>query len=138
MFPMVVSSHLDHDQVVSSLLQSGPIVKEGFEKQLTTSSVSLPSLVQTSKVELKPLPHDLKYAFIGEGKTFSVVILLDLDEKHEDNHLQVLKEYKSVIGWAIIDIKEISPSVCTNTSCLDETWVYDPGGIIPSLNDPVS
>ena len=34
----------------------------------------LPSFVQAPKLELKTLPDQLKYAYLGEEKTFPVII----------------------------------------------------------------
>ena len=35
---------------------------------------SIPSSVQPSKLDLKPLPFNLKYSFLGENKTFPIII----------------------------------------------------------------
>lgn len=82
MFPMVISSHLDHVQEVNSLSKLGPIIEEICEMQLITSSTLLPSPVQPPKVELKPLPHEFTFARLNKEETFLVV---HLDVEHGRN-----------------------------------------------------
>ncbi|CAN6562049.1 unnamed protein product [Malus baccata var. baccata] len=71
----------------------------------------LPSIEQAPTIELKLLPEHLKYAFLGESKTLPVIIAADLSNYEEEQLLQVLKEYKTVLGWTITDIKGISPTI---------------------------
>ena len=80
----------------------------------------LPSVLQAPKVELKQLPEQLKYAFLGEGETLPVIIAKDLTSLQEERLIRVLKERKSVIGWTIADIKGISPSTCMHRILLEE------------------
>jgi len=40
---------------------------------------SIPSRVQPPKLNLKPLPFNLKYSFFGENETFSVIISFKLN-----------------------------------------------------------
>lgn len=68
---------------------------------------------KVTKLELKPLLVELKYAFLGPDETFLMIISSKLDSFQEGKLLRVLKELKSAIGWNIIDIKGISPLVCT-------------------------
>jgi hypothetical protein len=79
----------------------------------------LPSIVQAPVAELKPLPDHLKYAFLGEKETLSVIISSKLNESQEEKLVAVLKKYKSAIGWTIADIKGISPSTCTHRILLE-------------------
>lgn len=58
----------------------------------------LPSQEKVTKLELKPLPVELKYAFLGPEETFLVVISSKLDSLQEDKLLRVLKEHKGAIG----------------------------------------
>ena len=73
----------------------------------------LPSSEQVLKLELKPFPVELKYAFLGTDETFPMVISSKLDSLQEGKLLNVLRKHKSAIGWNIADIKGISPLVCT-------------------------
>ncbi|CAN6551449.1 unnamed protein product [Malus baccata var. baccata] len=80
----------------------------------------LPSIEQAPALELKLLPEHLKYVFLGESKTLPVIIAADLSNYEEEQLLQVLKEYKTVLGWTIADIKGISPTMCMHRIFLEE------------------
>ena len=55
---------------------------------------------ETEKLDLKPLPTELKYAYLEEGGQCLVVISSSLNASQEDN--------------LILDLKGISPLVCTH------------------------
>ncbi|XP_075633464.1 uncharacterized protein LOC142605923 [Castanea sativa] len=65
------------------------------------------------KLELKPLPSKLRYAFLGQDSTLPVIINSSLSDVEEENLLRILREHKLGLGWTISDIKGISPSICT-------------------------
>ncbi|XP_037495738.1 uncharacterized protein LOC119370859 [Jatropha curcas] len=52
----------------------------------------LPSVLQAPKLELKPLPDHLKYAFLGNGDTLPVIISSKLSEVEEESLVQILLE----------------------------------------------
>ena len=79
----------------------------------------LPSSEQAPKLELKPLPFAIKYAFLGTDETFPVVISYKLDSLQEGKLLNFLRKYKSAIVWNIADIKGISTLVCTHKIYLE-------------------
>jgi len=72
------------------------------------------------KKELKPLPNNLKYKFLGPADTLPVIIASDLHVAQEEKLLDVLREHKEAIGWTIEDIKGISPSVVMHKIHLEE------------------
>ena len=72
------------------------------------------------KLELKPLPSHLKYAFLGLDETFPVIISFSLESKQENKLLEILTTHKTAIGWTIADIKGISPLICTHRIHLQE------------------
>ncbi|XP_008222434.1 PREDICTED: uncharacterized protein LOC103322307 [Prunus mume] len=72
----------------------------------------IPSVAKPPKLELKPLPSHLKYAYLAEFETLPVIIVFDLTPLEEDKLIMVLKEFKSAIGWSIANIKGISPTMC--------------------------
>ncbi|CAH9110594.1 unnamed protein product [Cuscuta europaea] len=80
----------------------------------------LPSTVQPPEVELKPLPSQLKYAFLGSNDTLPVIISSELTPTQEDKLIRVLREYKEAIGWSIADIKGISPAICMHRILLED------------------
>jgi hypothetical protein len=80
----------------------------------------LPSVLQAPIPELKSLPSHLKYVFLGDEGTLPVIISSKLNAPQEEKLVQVLKEYKTAIGWTIADIKGISPSTCMHRILLEE------------------
>jgi hypothetical protein len=72
------------------------------------------------KKELKPLPENLKYKFLGPAESLPVIIASDLVDAQEEKLLDVLREHKEAIGWTIEDIKGISPSVVMHKIHLEE------------------
>ena len=86
---------------------------------LATNKV-LPSVVQAPKLELKALPHHLKYAYLGEEDTLPVIVSSSLNKQQEERLLEVLKRHKTAIGWTLADIKGISPTLCVHRILLEE------------------
>ena len=80
----------------------------------------LPSEERPPKLELKPLPSHLKYAFLGVEETFLVIISSSLDSDQENKLLEILRTHKTAIGWTIADIKGISLLICTHRIHLEE------------------
>jgi hypothetical protein len=64
---------------------------------LTSSTPPVPSLESPPKLELKPLPDKLKYAFLGSNDTLPVIIASDLQNDQEDSLVAVLKKHKEAI-----------------------------------------
>jgi hypothetical protein len=50
------------------------------------------------KKELKPLPDNLKYKFLGPTDSLPVIIASDLMDAQEEELLDVLREHKEAIG----------------------------------------
>ena len=80
----------------------------------------MPSSEEPPQLKLKPLPNGLKYAFLGPGETFPIVISSALNEEQEGKLLNVLRDHKSALGWTIVDIKGISPLICTHKIYLED------------------
>ncbi|KAB2632567.1 hypothetical protein D8674_028814 [Pyrus ussuriensis x Pyrus communis] len=97
-------------------LNVSPIV----EPLKSSMSHLIPSTVKAPKLELKPLPPHLKYAYLAEFETLPIIIASDLTPTEEDKLIRVLKEFKSVFGWSIADIKGISPTMCMHRILLEE------------------
>ncbi|KAK8593995.1 hypothetical protein V6N12_046066 [Hibiscus sabdariffa] len=90
------------------------LVNSILSKELFTSPKTklLPSVLQAPQIELKELPKHLKYAFLGDNGTLSVIVSNKLSEKQENELISVLCKHKEAIGWTIADIKGLSPSTC--------------------------
>ena len=72
------------------------------------------------KLDLKPLPVELKYAFLEEGNQCPVMISSVLNASQENSLLNILRKCKQAIGWKISDLKGISPLVCTHHIYMEE------------------
>ena len=91
-----------------------------FEPLPPNEDKTLPSEERPPKLELKPLPTHLKYAFLGEEDTFPVIISSSLDVTQETQLLEILKTHRTALGSTIADIKGISPLICTHRIHLEE------------------
>ena len=67
---------------------------------------------EPQKLDLKPLPFELKYAYLEEHEQCPVVISSLLNNQQENNLLNILRENKQAIRWKITDLKGISLAVC--------------------------
>ena len=76
--------------------------------------------MEPQQLELKPLPAELKYAFLEENEQCPVVISSLLTTAQEYNLLHLLKKNKQALGWKISDLKGINPSICTHHIYLEE------------------
>ncbi|WJZ87893.1 hypothetical protein VitviT2T_007241 [Vitis vinifera] len=75
---------------------------------------------ETPKLNLKPLPVELKYTYLEENNQCPVIISSSLTSHQEISLLEVLKRCKKAIGWQISDLKGISPLVCTHHIYMEE------------------
>ena len=80
----------------------------------------LPSIVQPAKFELKPLPADLKYAYLEKNEKLPVIVAKDLQPDQEERLLLILRQKKKAIGWSVADIPGISPSMCMHQVLLEK------------------
>nr|GEY77211.1 reverse transcriptase domain-containing protein [Tanacetum cinerariifolium] len=65
-------------------------------------------------LELKDLPHHLKYVFLEETSKLPVIIAKDLKREEKEQLLKVLKSHKRAIAWKISNIRGINPNFCTH------------------------
>ncbi|KAL4355065.1 hypothetical protein GQ457_06G013840 [Hibiscus cannabinus] len=79
-----------------------------------------PSIEQPPKLELKQLPEQLKYAYLGNNKTLPVIISSKLQADQEERLIATLWQHKEALGWTIADIKGISPTICMHKILLDD------------------
>lgn len=70
--------------------------------------------------ELKKLPENLKYVFLDPERKCPVIISSNLEVSQEDKLVKVLKKHKSETGWAIEDLKGISPMVCMHKILMED------------------
>ena len=91
-----------------------------FEKLPPIEDRVLPLEEKQPKLELKPLPSHLKYAFLGVEETFPVIISSFLESDQENKLLEILRTHKTAIRWTNADIRGISPLICTHRIHLEE------------------
>ena len=72
---------------------------------------SLPSSTSPPKLELKPLPDNLKYAYLGDNETLPVIISSALTIDQEEKLIKVLREHSKAIDWTLVDLKGLSPTL---------------------------
>ena len=94
--------------------------KSSVEQLAPSEKKLIPSSESPPKLELKPLPNTLEYAFLGEESTLPVIISSSLNDEQKGKLLDVLKEHKGALGWTIADIKCINPVDCMHYIHLDE------------------
>ena len=70
--------------------------------------------------KLKQLPENLKHVFLDSEKNCPIIISSRLQEKEKEKLVQVLKKYKSVMGWIIGNLKGISPTLCMHKILMED------------------
>ncbi|KAH9688688.1 hypothetical protein KPL70_015210 [Citrus sinensis] len=95
-----------------------------FDIDRSVDEKLIPSSESPPKLELKPLPNTLEYAFLGEESTLPVIISSSLNDEQKGKLLDVLKEHKGALGWTIADIKGIIYPIS------DSSWV-SPVQVVP-------
>ena len=89
--------------------------KEEILPLLTGGEANVPQ-----KLDLKPLPAELKYAYLEKYEQCPVVISFLLSNQQENSLLDIFRENKQEIGWKITDLKGISPAVFTHYIYLEQ------------------
>ena len=82
-----------------------------FESLGESAKTPVPSVEQPPKMEQKPLPIHLKYAYLGMASTLPVIISASLTELEKEKLLRVLRDHKNALGWSLADLKGICPSM---------------------------
>lgn len=103
-------------EVVSAITNWRPM----FEPIELPSIKTVPSHIKDLIPERKPLPVELKYAFLGLGESFPVVISSALISFQEKALLDVIAKHRRAIGWSIADLKGINPLVCSHRINLED------------------
>lgn len=98
------------------------------------------SELKAPKVELKPLPDGVRYAFLGPNETYPVIVSSELTENELSMLLNELKKYRKALGYSLDDIKGISPSLCMHRIHLEDeskTSIEHQRRLNPNLKDVV-
>ena len=96
----------DSIRELNTLLDSVPYLPSGPWRQKPeplnpSGPPPLPSSEIPPQLELKPLPENLKYAFLGPSETLPVLIASDLNFSQEAALLEVLREHRQALGWTM-------------------------------------
>ena len=95
---------------------NGPNKFELFENHAKL----LPPSISPLKLELKPLPQNLKYAYLGGNETLLVIISSALTLDQEEKLVKVLREYSKAIGWNLANLKGLNPTLCSHKITLEK------------------
>ena len=98
-----------------SLFDKMVLASEDQEKNTSTPTKKL-----EGQMELKPLPSNLKYAFVGASDTYPVIISSKLSEVQEVRLVSMLGRFKKAFGWNLANLQGISPLICTHKIHLEE------------------
>ena len=93
-----------------------------FESLGEGAKTPVPSVKQPPKMEQKPLPSHLKYAYLGLESTLPVIISASLTKLEEEKLLRVLRDHRNALGWSLVDLKGIRPSMCMHRILLEEGY----------------
>ena len=99
----------------------GPNRRKYFESLGEGAKTPVPSVEEPPKMEQKPLPSHLKYAYLGVASTLLVIISASLTELEEEKLLRVLRDHRIVLGWSLV-VKGIRPSMCMHRILLEEGY----------------
>ena len=97
-----------------------PNRRKYFESLGESAKTPVPFDEQPPKMEKKPLPSHLKYAYIGMASTLPVIISASLTELEEEKLLRVLGDHKNALGWSLANLKGIRPSMCMDRILLED------------------
>ncbi|KAL1188096.1 putative mitochondrial protein [Cardamine amara subsp. amara] len=72
------------------------------------------------KLELKPLPTGLRYAFLGPNSTYPVIVNSSLNNAELILLLSKLRKFRKALGYSLDDITGISPELCMHRIHLED------------------
>ena len=110
---------LPFDSPESSLEKEAKLFIE--EEDDLGETIGLPSeeVPTQPPVELKPLPAGLRYAFLNGDRETPVIISDKLSDEETSKLIAILEKHRSVFGYSLQDLKEISPTLCTHRIPID-------------------
>ena len=83
-------------------------------------SESEEAIPQPTPLELKPLPSNLRCAFLDSNSKFPFIVNSSMPNNDVDALCDVLNSHKNAIGYSINDLKEIGPNVCMHRILLED------------------
>lgn len=108
-------------QQLKELKEATPIfIKRAFEDLGECCTKLVPSIIKPPIFKLKKLLQHLKYTFLGNNSSLPIIISSKLTSMSEEKLMEMLKWYKSTIGWSLTNIMSISPSLCMHMILMEE------------------
>ncbi|XP_075080506.1 uncharacterized protein LOC142166005 [Nicotiana tabacum] len=81
-----------------------------------------PSIEEAPKLELKPLPPHLQYAYLGDSDTLPVIVSSDLSKLQEEKLLECYVSTREQLGGLCLTLRAlVQPSACTKSSWRADT-----------------
>ena len=62
----------------------------------------------------------MKYVFLGEERSKSVIIAADLSIEKEQKVVEIVRQHKEAIAWSVEDLKGIIPSICMHKILMEK------------------
>ena len=94
---------------ISSAIHSDCDLGAGSDPSISLSptvNLPLPSTIQPTSLELKPLPKHLKYAYLDDVQKLPVIIFGSISLEHEDRLLHVLRSHKRPLDGHLLTFLE--------------------------------
>ena len=112
--------HETSDQLleVTSYLPSRRISRFEPLKRDDDPKVTTPN--EKVNLELKPLPSNLRYAFLDSNNEFPFIVNSSSPNNDVDALCDVLLSHKNALGYSITDLKGISPKLCIHRILLED------------------
>ncbi|KAL4376513.1 hypothetical protein GQ457_02G024510 [Hibiscus cannabinus] len=115
-----IECFIGHNYPTKALCDPGASINLMPKSVFQKLGIDKSSIEQPPKLELKQLPEQLKYAYLGENETLSVIISSKLQAAQEERLIATLRQHKEALGWTIAEIKGISPSICMHKILLED------------------
>ena len=88
-------------------------LKREDDSKVTTSTKEV-------ELELKPLPSNLRYAFLDSNFKFPFIVNSSLSNNDVNALCDELNNHKNAVGYSIVDLKGIGPNLCMHRIILDD------------------
>ena len=71
-------------------------------------------------LELKPLPDELRYEFLGETRNCPLIVYANLSESEVEKLMAVLRSHTAAFGYSLSEFRGIKPSVAIHRITIEE------------------
>jgi hypothetical protein len=107
----------EREEIDDIFLRQQPLIKHNLPVE--DLGTTLPPK-EDPVFELKPLPDDLKYAYIDDKKIYPVIISSKLSGKEEERLLEILRKHRGAMGYTLDDLEGICPTLCQHAINMEE------------------